>query len=364
MEQVKNYTCPCCGAPLAFSGQSQSLHCGSCGNDYSVETMELLYEAQAGASAESKYDWNSYEPRSFDSVESDQFSTYTCPSCGAEITGDDTMGSTVCPYCGNATIVQKQFEGTLRPDYIIPFKVEKDEAIRLFEAEAMKKPFIPDEFKNKKRIAEMAGVYIPFWMFDCDCDAAITYNAEFVTAWSDSKYDYVKTDHFKLFRQGSVGFSNIPVDGLIKAEDKYMDALEPFDYSEAVNFNPAYLSGYLADKYDVSADESMDRANRRVKQSTEDLFKQTTNGYALVTPEQSTIQFTDGKIRYSLLPVWMLNIKYNNQMYKYAINGQTGKVVGEFPTDEGKKKKYFIKKFLTFGLPAAVIAALALLFLV
>ena len=69
-----------------------------------------------------------------------------------------------------------------------------------------------ESFNNKKKIEEIAGVYVPFWMFDCDCDAAVTYNAERVTAWSDANYNYTKTDYFKLFRSGSIGFANIRVD--------------------------------------------------------------------------------------------------------------------------------------------------------
>ena len=212
-----------------------------------------------------------------------------------------------------------------------------------FEGDFKNAPFLPDEFKSKKKIEEMAGVYVPFWMFDCDCNAAITYNAERITKWSDSNYNYTKIDYFKLFRAGSVGFANIPVDGSKKADDTYMEAVEPYNYEDAVDFNGAYLSGYLADKYDVSAEESIGRANERVQNSTVAAFNDTTGTYMAVYPEHTNINFENGKIRYSLLPVWMLNIKYLDKMYQFAINGQTGKVVGEYPVDKSKKWKYFAK---------------------
>jgi len=229
----------------------------------------------AESGGESKYDWEHYEPRNYEDTNEINLANYSCPSCGAEITGDNTLGSTVCPYCGQATIVKSQFEGTLRPDYIIPFKIDKKAAMKAFEENFKKAPFLPDEFKNKKKIEEMAGVYVPFWMFDCDCDAAISYNAERVTSWSDSDYTYTKTDFYKLFRAGSVGFANIPVDGSKKADDAYMEAVEPFNYEDAVNFDSAYLSGYLADKYDVSVEDSIERANERVKNSTIEAFEDT-----------------------------------------------------------------------------------------
>ena len=177
METIQNYKCPCCGDSLVFSGENQTLHCESCENDFELEALQQLSDAEGGVQ-ESKYDWENYEPRQFDDTETENLSGYTCPSCGAEITGDDTLGATVCPYCGNATIVKSQFEGALKPDYVIPFKKDKKAAIAEFEEAYKKAPFLPDEFKDKKRIAEMAGVYVPFWMFDCDCNASITYSAE------------------------------------------------------------------------------------------------------------------------------------------------------------------------------------------
>ncbi|MBO7318671.1 MAG: zinc ribbon domain-containing protein [Clostridia bacterium] len=354
METINSYKCPCCGAPLVFGGNE--LRCESCDNTFPVETMQQMTEGMAEAGGESKYDWENYQPRSYEDTSEINLANYNCPSCGAQITGDDTLGSTVCPYCGQSTIVKGQFEGTLRPDYIIPFKVDKKTAMTAFEADFKNAPFLPDEFKSKKKIEEMAGVYVPFWMFDCDCDAYITYNAERVTRWSDSNYNYTKTDYFKLFRAGSVGFANIPVDGSKKADDAYMEAVEPYNYEDAVDFNGAYLSGYLADKYDVSAEESIERANERVKNSTIAAFNDTTGMFQAVIPEQSRVSFSNGKIRYSLLPVWMLNIKYLDKMYQFAINGQTGKVVGNYPVDEGKKKKFFWKVAGICYAAAAVVA--------
>lgn len=177
-----------------------------------------------------------------------------------------------------------------------------------------------------------------------------------VTSWSDSNYNYTKTDYYRLFRSGSVGFANIPVDGSKKADDAYMEAVEPFCYDDAVEFNGAYLSGYMADKYDVTAEESINRANERVKASTVSVFRETTSGYAAVIPESTKISFSGGKIRYSLLPVWMLNIKYMSNTYKFAVNGQTGKVVGEYPVDKGKKWRYFAKVAGLSYIAAAAIA--------
>ena len=238
METVQGYKCPCCGASLIF--RNESLHCDSCGNNFELDAMRQIEDVGSQMQGESKYDWEHYEPRSYETDGEIELASYTCPSCGAEITGDDTMGSTVCPYCGDAAVIKGQFEGTLRPDYIIPFKTDKKAAMEAFEADFKNAPFLPDAFKVRKKIEEMTGVYVPFWMFDCDCNAAITYGAQRTTSWSDSNYNYTKTDYYRLFRSGSVGFANIPVDGSKKADDAYMEAVEPLCYDDAVEFNGAY----------------------------------------------------------------------------------------------------------------------------
>ena len=345
MENVREYKCPSCGAPLTFDAGSQNLLCNSCGTSFDTETLINLSEAENAQSVQSKFDWEEYEPRDYTEEETVNLSEYNCTSCGAQITGEDTLGATTCPYCGNSTIVKKQFEGNLRPDLLIPFKLDKKAAAEAFEQAAAKIPFLPKLFRSTRKVEELIGLYIPFWLFDCDCDASVRYRAEIVTRWRDSNYEYTKTDYFRIFRDGSIGFSKIPVDGSQKADNDYMEAIEPFDYKDAVNFNAAYLSGFLADKYDVSAEESEPRANERVKNSTVSAFRETVRGYTLVTSESADVSFANGKKRYSLLPVWMLNIKYKDKNYHYAINGQTGKVAGAYPVDKLKKWLYFAMVF-------------------
>lgn len=356
MDNIQNFKCPCCDAGLEFSPLNGKLHCSSCGNDFEVVAMQQMTDAENSV-GESKFDWENYVKREFNTEDVNGISGYTCPSCGAEIMGDETLGATICPYCGNANIIKSQFEGSLKPDFIIPFKFNKEMAIEEFEKTYKKAPFLPDEFKDKSKIAEMSGVYVPFWMFDCDCNANVTYRAQRISNWSDSNYYYTKTDFYHIYRSGGLSFANIPVDGSLKADNTYMEALEPFDYNDASNFNTAYLSGYLADKYDVSAEESVDRANERVKTSTLNAFRDTVGGYINVVPISTGVNFSGGKIRYALLPVWMLNVKYLDKIYKFAINGQTGKVVGEYPVCKKKRNKFFMK---VFGISLLITAVIGL----
>lgn len=156
----------------------------------------------------------------------------------------------------------------------------------------------------------------------------------------DYLYDYTETSHFMVHRGGSVGFEHVPVDGSSKMADDLMESIEPYNISDAVHFQTAYLAGYVADKYDVTAEESVDRANQRVKRSTEEVFAETVEGYTTVTPENTNVQFHGGKARYALYPVWLLNTTWNGNQYVFAMNGQTGKFVGDLPVDKAAAKRW------------------------
>ena len=182
-------------------------------------------------------------------------------------------------------------------------------------------------------------MYVPFWLFDADADAKIRYRATRIRHWSDSRYEYTETSYYNITREGSLRFEKVPVDGSEKMDDALMESIEPFNFAEAVDFQTAYLAGFVADKYDVDAEQSIDRANKRIKKSTEDVFASTVEGYTSITPESSCINLQNGTSKYALLPVWLLNTEWNGQKYTFAMNGQTGKLVGNLPLDKSAYKR-------------------------
>ena len=197
-------------------------------------------------------------------------------------------------------------------------------------------------------IDEIKGVYVPFWLFDTDVDAKVRYKATKIRTWSDSDYNYTQTSYYMVHRGGSVGFEYVPVDGSTKMADDLMESIEPFNCGEAVDFQTAYLAGYLADKYDVTAEESIDRANERVKKSTEQAFAETVIGYDTVVAENTSVQFHGGKAKYALYPVWLLNTTWNGNKYTFAMNGQTGKFVGDLPVDKAAATRWTLILATTF----------------
>ena len=274
--------------------------------------------------------------------EADSLRVYGCKQCGGEIVADETTGATHCPYCGNPVVLTGHFAGLLKPDLVIPFKVDKKAAIAALQNHYKGKLLLPRVFKDQNHIEEVKGLYVPVWLFDTDADAFVQYRATRNRTWSDSEYNYTETSYYAVLRSGGIGFENVPVDGSTKMDDTLMESIEPFDISGAVPFKTAYLPGYLADKYDVDAASSIERANQRIKQSTEDAFRSTVMGYSSVTTENSNIHLQNGKARYALYPVWILNTDWNGKKFTFAINGQTGKIAGDLPMDKGAFWKWLL----------------------
>ena len=339
MQNLQEYKCPCCGGAIAFDSTLQKMKCPYCDTEFEMETLKG-YDAELQGQQTDNMEWETTAGTDWQEGETDGLRTYSCRSCGGEIVGDANTAATSCPYCGNPVVMMGQFSGALRPDLVIPFKLDKKAAKMGLMRHLTGKRLLPKIFKDQNHIDEIKGIYVPFWLFDTDVDAQVRYRATTIRTWSDSNYDYTETRHYMVHRGGSVGFAHVPVDGSSKIADDLMESIEPYDFSEAVDFQTAYLAGYLADKYDVSAEESIDRANQRVKRSTEESFAGTVQGYATVIPENSSVQFHGGKARYALYPVWLLNTTWNGNKYTFAMNGQIGKFVGDLPVDKAAAARW------------------------
>ena len=371
--QVTNYQCPACTGPLQFDAAAGSLTCEYCGSTYTVEEIEKLYAeknakaAQAQAEAEQKQEkataaaqaaageeWDTSGLTGDWGEEAEGMKAYSCPSCGAELICDATTAATSCPYCGNPTVVPGQFAGTLKPDYVIPFKLTKEQAIEKLKQHYEGRPFLPNAFKRQNHLEEIKGVYVPFWLFDGEVEGSFAYDCTNVLTSRSGTYEVIQTHHFDVLREGKVSFSRIPVDGSTKMPDDYMDSIEPFDYGAIKPFSTAYLPGFLADKYDVTAEESSSRADQRAVATAEACIRNSVVGYASVTERHKDIRLNRGAVKYGLLPVWLLTTKWNGQTFLFAMNGQTGKFVGHLPTDKKKKWAYFAGIYGVAALATAV----------
>ena len=360
MAQVKQYKCPCCGGAIVFDSAAQRMKCPYCDTEFDLEALEGFREDLEEEQGDDMR-WETAPGAAWDAGETDGMRVFQCESCGGEIVADENTGASACPYCGSPVVLQGAFSGRLKPDLIIPFKLEKKAAQAAMLRHLQGKRLLPRVFREESHIEEIKGVYLPFWLFDAGAEANIRYRGTRVRAWSDSRFDYTEISHYSVLRAGHLAFRAVPVDGSSKMADVLMESIEPFDLSQAVDFNTAYLAGYLADKYDVTAEESVNRANSRIKQSTAQSFRNTVHGFATLDTEACGIRLRDGRARYALYPVWLMTTSWNGGQYIFAMNGQTGKFVGDLPEDKALARRLFLG--ITAAGTAAVFALQYLLWL-
>ncbi|MBQ2924004.1 MAG: hypothetical protein IJE57_00395, partial [Anaerotignum sp.] len=266
---------------------------------------------------------------------------YICPSCGAEIVTDDVTAATFCVFCGNPTLLPKQLEGEYRPAAILPFETDKEDAKKAFLNLCKGKKLLPPGYTSEQRLEKITGVYVPFWVFDCKADFDYHATGENVSTWSDLHFIYTKTDLYHIHRAGCMEFENIPLDASEKMQDDLMDALEPFHLEKRKDFDMSYLSGFLAEKYTYQPKDLYDRMTSRITPGVENKAGEGGRAYQRVYGVKCHTDFSSDKQTYMLLPVWMLISKYQGKDYLFAMNGQTGKIVGELPVSGGQAAKWF-----------------------
>ena len=238
---------------------------------------------------------------------------------------------------------------------MIPFKTSKEDAQAAFRNLCKGKPLLPKFFTEEQQLEKITGLYVPFWLYDCSGQLDGSYRATRVHHWSDPHYSYTRTEHFLLNRSAGALFSGIPMDGSSKMDDTFMESIEPYDYSQVEDFDMAYLSGFLADKYDVESDSGKERIRTRVNNALEDQIQSSLIGYSTVLPTRKNLHVGHSKVRYVLMPVWILNTRYRDKTYTFAMNGQTGKMTGTLPICPKRTAAWFA------GLAAAFTAVSALL---
>ena len=368
--QVTNYQCPSCTGPLHFSGASGRLECEYCGASYDVAEIEAhnakkekkAAEAQQateeggagqGAPAADGGAWDTSDFCEDWGAEGDGMRAYGCPSCGAELIYEESTAATSCPYCGNPTVVPGQFSGALRPDFIVPFKLSKEDAVKALKSHYKGKFFLPKSFTGENHVQEIRGIYVPFWMFDGEAEGDAHYEAARSRTYRSGDYEITETKHYDVYRAGAVTFEKVPVDASSKMPDGHMDSIEPYDYKELKPFSTAYLPGFLADKFDVTVEQSRQRADQRCEGTLASALRGTVKRYDLCVLRESSVHLRRGKVHYALMPVWMLNTKWHGKDFLFAMNGQTGKLVGDLPVSWGK----FWGLFAAIAVPLSVISS-------
>lgn len=320
------YKCPNCNADIKFSAKDQRFICEYCNSSFTEQEMKDIAALQ-----EQQHYERPEEAQQTDSEFTEHTSVYSCDSCGATIMADENTAATFCYYCHNPVILKGRVSGEFRPSYVLPFQIDRETAIGHFKEFVRKHKFLPKDFLSAGQQEKIVGLYVPFWVTDVNVNADMDALGKRIRSWTSGNYSYTETQEYALARKANVVIKGLPADGASHIDDELMEAVEPFDYSKIRPFAMQYLSGFLAEKYDMDYAKMFPRIQNRAVQASDQLVRQSMTGYSSVSVTRSDIRVMSTKWEYMLLPVWFMTYKYNDKVYEFALNGQTAKFVGEPP---------------------------------
>lgn len=318
---VIHYKCPNCGADMVFDSDSGMLSCQSCGRKDDIET---------------------FPKENIEAVfEKDEAKEYHCKNCGAVILTDKDTTATSCSFCGAGVVLLDRLSGNLAPSKVVPFSISKERAMKAFKAWCKNGILTPRGFMTADRVKGITGIYVPFWLYDLGNKIEVNAQCTRVHSYSRGDYIYTETSYYDVYRKLNIDYLKIPVDASEKMDDKLMDKLEPYNYNGLKDFNTPYLAGYIAEKYNYDQKDLLPRAVKKIQNYLDYFISSTISGYSSVQYRRKDIDTKKRRAYYALLPVWMVYYNYRGKDYIFAMNGQTGKVVGKPPISNGKIAAWF-----------------------
>lgn len=354
----QTFKCKNCGGELVWNPAAQKLKCPYCASEYNLSEFQEQEEQ-----VKEELDQDTYEKgedagktgqtgaTDDTGINSADLRVYKCSTCGAEVVTDKTTMASVCAFCGSPITITEQMDTTFRPKWIIPFKVSPDQVRDKYTKLVKGMPFAPREFTARNQIEKIKGVYIPFWLYSFREDGALRATAERLTVHDTPKYTVTTHHVFEVDREAEADFKSLPVDASSRTPDDIMDSIEPFDFKEMKPFKMPYMAGFMAERYDQDADFCFKRAGKRAETTMAEKLRASVIGYNSVTVTGMQA-VTEGayKSEYALIPVYLLFTKYRGKDYLYAVNGQTGKAVGDVPADKGRAAFFALLTFaVSFG---------------
>ncbi|MCH5253287.1 MAG: hypothetical protein J1F41_00060 [Lachnospiraceae bacterium] len=281
-----------------------------------------------------------------------------CGNCGAPISVGQYTSADRCTHCGSHIVFDERVEGIYEPHLILPFKVDKEKAVEALNKEFSKRVFTPSGFLSQKSLEQMRGIYVPFWLYDYQAHYHFQGEGTKVRSWRSGNTEYVETSYYEVIRQMEAGFERVPVDASFVMDDGEMDLMEPYTYQELEEFQPKYMSGFYGEMYNQGAPELEGRAQVKVQKASEELMQQSLTGYNSVRPIRKDLNLDRNGINYALMPVWMYEYRYRGEVYRFHVNGQTGKVVGKTPVSRLKVLLYGLSAMISVSVMTSLAIAI------
>ncbi|MEA5051415.1 MAG: TFIIB-type zinc ribbon-containing protein [Oscillospiraceae bacterium] len=333
---VTQYKCLNCGGAIVFDPAQQDLVCTYCKSRFTKKDFD-----KAAAGTDTDY-------------ESDA-ATYTCQNCGAQIVTTSTTAATYCYFCHTPVVLEKRLSGAKKPDYVLPFKLTKQQATDRITQLFSSAHFLPPIFKDRGELEKVSGVYFPYWFTDSTATASLSGTAQNIRVWRAGNYEYTETSVYEVRRSGNILLNSLSEPAIKDAGKVNLDYVCPFDDAAFQEFSMTYLAGLFAEQRELEQLDVADKMRTKMNYLADRALRGTVSGYSSVSLDSMNINVQNTAWKYVLLPVWVMTYNVEGTRYVYAINGQTGKIYGDLPLD--KKKLNRISALITIACAALGILA-------
>ena len=331
--------CKNCSHALVFNPRSQMLECSYCGSSFAPEEIQSeAKEFREDLKAENAAEiYNSQDEKLMDCY------IYSCSECGGEIIVNGTEASTTCIYCGNPNVVFSRIAKQKQPEFIMPFRITKEDAVKRARDTIRKGAFVPRAIK-KFPVDCCRGIYLPYWIVNGTYYDTVIVEGSVTEDKKTVKRYFGRTGHLK--------FKDLPIDASKALSDDSSSKLEPFDLTHLKPFDEDYLAGFYSNVSDVTYSDVRMAAQKRGQEFfAEAAIKDVDAFDKKVVDSYPSIQ-VDTDVKYAMLPAWFITFDYKDKHHTILVNGDTGKVVCALPW----KKALFNTLLLTIAVIATVLS--------
>ena len=321
--------CKSCDAPITYNIEIGKWKCEYCLHEYEKDEFP---DAPVEAASEPQ--------------PSPELSEYHCSECGALLLCELTTAASFCLYCKSPTIIESRFTGEFRPQWVIPFAVPSSKAKEIYFNWIKRYFLAPTSMKLASEVETIRALYAPYWLFDCKVAGQVDGEGRNSHSYTSGSYRVTETKHYNVSRAGSAAYTRIPIDGSAHLDNAAMQALEPYDYAGMENFKMEYMSGVMAERFDVPQDEAAKDMQERSKGFLSASLQATTGEYDSFNVQSSSVELQEENGIYAMLPLYILTTLFKGQKYTFLVNGQTGKIFGDPPVDNTRRWVTILVAFL------------------
>lgn len=351
----RQFPCTSCGAKVEFAPGTDTLVCPYCGKETTIpSTSEGVVELDFLAVVSETLG---------DDADTEEVTSVRCDSCAALVEPSPSHEAFPCPYCGSSIVARELSQRLIKPQAVLPFKVHRNEATKLFRSWIRKLWFAPNALKKMARLDDrLRGLYTPYWTYDSGTVTRYTgqRGEEYTvtrtrTVRRDGKmvqerYTEVKVRWYPASGTVARDFDDMLVVGSTSLPRSLAEELEPWDLDNLVDYADEYLSGFTAERYQVDVRAGWERAQERMRPVIESDVRRDIGGDRQRIHSMNT-SHRNITFKHVLLPMWICSYRYKGDIYRFLVNARTGEVQGQRPWS-------WVKIALAVTAAVSVVAAL------